>query len=181
MRFQNLVYIFISSIILTGCFSSNTETSNISNENTSAVNNINSPANNISENINKEPAQKAPLDTETTPPPQKVNEAETLTPVVEAFCNAVNSKNETALQKVYSREAWRTMQNYAKTEGASSVAAFLNDSEPVGNKCSVINEQISGNTAVARITTETYPKGVELKFVKEGSDWKMTTESTEFQ
>ncbi|MGI8668592.1 MAG: DUF2950 family protein [Aridibacter sp.] len=180
MRFQNLIFILIISIILTGCFGNETETSNISNENTSAVNNTNTSENNVSENINKESAEKAPLDTETAPPPQKVNEAETLTPIVNAFCNAVNSKNEAALQKVYSREAWKTMQNYAKAEGSSSVAAFLNDSEPVGKKCSVINEQISNNRAVARVTTETYPKGIELKFVKEGNDWKMTTQSTEF-
>ncbi len=180
MRFQNLVFIFIISVILTGCFGGETETSNISTTNNSAVNNTNVSENSVSENINKEPAQTAPLGTETTPPPQKINEAPNLTALVTAFCNAVNSKNEAALQKVYSREAWQTMKNYAKAEGSTSVAAFLNDSEPVGNQCSVINEQISGSTAVARVTTETYPKGVELRFVKEGNDWKMTTQSTEF-
>lgn len=177
MRFQNLVFILIISITLTGCFSSETDTN--SNANKSEI--TNSDASNRNRiNSTNESAQKAPLGTETTPTPQKLNEAETLTPIVSAFCNAINSKNDAALQKVYSKEAWRTMQNYARQEGFSSVAAFMNDGEPVGNKCSVINEQISGSTAVARVTTETYPKGVELKFVKEGSEWKMTTQSTEF-
>lgn len=178
MRFQNLVFIFILSVVFTGCFGGETETKDISNENNMAVTNM--AENNNSANITQKPEQNIPPGTKSTPEIKQLNPAETLTPLVDAFCNAVNSKNDAALQKVYSKEAWRTMQNYAKEEGSSSVAAFLNDSEPVGNKCSVINEQISGNTAVARITTATYPKGVELRFVKEGGEWKMTTQSTEF-
>lgn len=180
MRFQNLFFILITSIILTGCFGEDAAVNNNSTENNSSVvNNTNTSISN-SDNLNSKSAEVTELGTKTTPTPEKVNEAETLTPVVNAFCNAVNSKNDAALQKVYSREAWSKMQNYAKAEGSSSVAAFLNDSEPVGSKCSVINEQISGNQALARITTETYPKGVELRFVKEGDEWKMTTQTTEF-
>lgn len=183
MRFQNLIFILIISITLTGCFGEETST-NISNETDSTVTNTNnidnSSENAAVENIEKQPAEVTELGTTSTPPPAKVNDAETFTPIVNAFCDAVNTKNEGALQQVYSREAWSRMQSFAKAEGAKSVAAFLNESEPVGNKCSVINEQISGNAAIATVTTQTYPRGIPLKFVKEGNEWKMTTQTTEF-
>ncbi len=185
MRIQNLIIIILASVVMTGCAGCETETNpkgNI-NSNKTPVKTSPSPSNTNRASNTNTPDNRNPdedLGVNRAEKPKEINKAETITPLVDAFCKAVNSQNDAELQKVYSKQAWQTMQKYARDEGESSVAKFLNENEPVGKNCKVINEKLTGNTGVAYVSTQTYPNGIELKFVKEGNEWKMTTQTTEF-
>jgi len=175
MRFQNSGFIFIVSIALclTGCFSDEpTENSNIEsnapnqNTNISDVNNSNT---------------KNPLETTVAnTAPKELNEAVTLKPIVDAYCAAINSGDDAALKNIYSKASWNALSADSRSEGQKSVAKYLGDSEPTGGKCRVVNEKMSGDVAEAIVITQTYPKGVPLKFVKEDGNWKMTNQSSDF-
>lgn len=116
---------------------------------------------------------------ETTPTPEEKVEAVTLKPVVAAYCEAMRKKDEAGLRKVYSAATIRGFEADMKAEGISSIAAYLS-TEPVGNRCEVVNERIQGNVGEALVSTETYPNGIMIKFVKEGGEWKMTNQSSDF-
>lgn len=116
---------------------------------------------------------------ERTPTPAEKVEAVTLKPVVAAYCEAMRKKDEAGLRKVYSAATIRSFEANMKEEGKSSLADYLS-TEPVGAKCEVVNERIQGNVGEALVTTETYPNGIMIKFVKEGGEWKMTNQSADF-
>ncbi|QQS41206.1 MAG: hypothetical protein IPM63_17885 [Acidobacteriota bacterium] len=116
---------------------------------------------------------------EKTPTPAEKVEAVTLKPVVAAYCDAMRKKDEAGLRKVYSAATIRSFEASMREEGVSSLAEYLS-TEPVGAKCEVVNERIQGNLGEALVTTETYPNGIMIKFVKEGGEWKMTNQSSDF-
>ncbi len=131
---------------------------------------------------NTEVNTKDPLGTVKTPEPkQEIEAAETLKPVVNAYCTAIINGDDTALRNVFSRAAWKSLSADARSEGKNSVAKYLAASEPIGDTCNVINERIVGNTAEATVITQTYPNGVPLKFIKENGSWKWTTQSSDFE
>lgn len=117
---------------------------------------------------------------EKTPEPQKSEEAVTLKPVVEAYCDAMRKKDDAALRKVYSRASLASFDSEMRKEGIRSLAEYLSI-EPVGNKCDVVNERIQGSVGEALVITKSYPNGIPIKFVKEGSEWKMTNQSSDFE
>ncbi len=170
MRFQNLLYIFIFtlSIFLLGCPGEEPKTpeanENVSNSNTTAEQ---------SDNSNN------PLKTDAQAPRTEEKVAETLKPVVDAYCAAINKGDDAALKNIYSQASWNALSADARFEG-KTVSKYLGESEPIGNQCKVINERISGEVAEAIVITQTYPKGVPLKFVKENGSWKMTNQSSDF-
>ena len=114
-----------------------------------------------------------------TPEPKETVEAVTLKPVVDAFCDAMRKKDEAGLRRVYSKATLRSFEQDMRADGIATLHEFLS-SEPVGAKCGVVNERILGNVGEALVTTETYPNGVMLKFVKEDGEWKMTNQSSDF-
>ncbi|MCO6510266.1 MAG: hypothetical protein J5I65_05680 [Aridibacter famidurans] len=116
---------------------------------------------------------------EKTPTPAEKVEAVTLKPVVAAYCDAMRKRDEAGLRKVYSAATIRSFEASMREEGVSSLAEYLS-TEPVGEKCDVVNERIQGNLGEALVTTETYPNGIMIKFVKEGGEWKMTNQSSDF-
>lgn len=116
---------------------------------------------------------------EKTPTPAERVEAVTLKPVVAAYCEAMRKKDEAGLRRVYSTATIRSFEASMREEGARSLAEYLS-TEPVGSKCEVVNERIQGNVGEALVTTETYPNGIMIKFVKEGGEWKMTNQSSDF-
>lgn len=167
MRFQKYT-IFLTVFILlafSGCTSSETPV-NKSNVNTNANAAKNAPDN--------------PLATQKTPEAETVNKAETIAPVVQAYCDAIRKKDNAALRNVYSQKALKELETDAKADNAASLVEYLS-SEPVGDKCDVRNEQIQGDKAIAEVRTETYPNGIRMYFVKENGVWKMTNESPEIQ
>ncbi len=155
-----------------GCWSEETPT-NKNMESNSSANNESAPANT---NINT----TDPLATESNSAPKEMKEAVTLKPVVDAYCDAINKGNDAALKNIYSQTSWKALSADARAEGQNSVAKYLADSEPIGNKCQVVNERVAGNVAEAVVITQTYPNGVPLKFVNEGGSWKMTNQSSDF-
>ncbi len=175
MRFQNsgFIFIFALALCLTGCFSdeatkNSKKETNSSNQNTNGSNTANGNT-------------KNPLETTVAnTAPKELKEAVTLKPVVDAYCAAINSGDDTALKNIYSQASWNALSADARSEGQRSVAKYLGDSEPTGSKCQVVNERMSDNVAEAIVITQTYPKGVPLKFVKEGGKWKMTNQSSDF-
>lgn len=169
MRNLILLSLFIL-LTFAGCTSTET-TENTTNAVNATNKSVNTDANSTSSTTNA-PA----INTVSTPPPATVNQAETLMPVVRAYCDAIRKKDGEALKKVYSAATYKTIESQAKDEGKTVIEYLSN--EDVGTKpCATRNEQISGNTAIAEMTTESYPNGIKLKFVKENGEWKMTNES----
>jgi hypothetical protein len=171
MSFQKPVIFIIlltAFILLTlsGCSSAGTPT------NTATANSVNA---NAAKN-----AVNNPLATTRKAEEATLNKAETIAPVVQAYCEAMRKKDDAALRKLYSRASLQKLEADMKAENERSLAEYLS-TEPVGNTCEVRNEQVQGDKAVAEIRTETYPNGIPYNFVKEDGVWKITNESPEFQ
>lgn len=154
-------------IIFSGCTSSETPNKNV---------NINSANTNTTK-----PNANSPIATETKPREETVNQADTIAPVVKAYCDAIRKKDEASLRKIYSQASLKSLEKDMKAENINSLIEYLS-SEPVGDKpCQVRNEKIQGDRAIAEVTTETYPNGVPMYFVKESGEWKITNESPALQ
>lgn len=169
MSFQNLflTFLFIPLILQFGCFSGELSKDNNSKDLPKASN-----------SGKTKPELNKPLSTKKTPLLEKFNSAEKIAPVVKAYCDAMRKKDDAALAKVYSKTSLSQLQNDMSEEGTKSLSEYLS-SEPVGDKCEVRNEKIDGNTAIALVITETYPNGIQIKFMKEKNSWKMTNQSAE--
>lgn len=163
MRFQT---IFFSAILIFAVFSAACSQSETTvNTNTLSINVANTAVD--------------PLATNKTPEVTTENRAETLAPLVTAYCDAMRKKDEAALRKVYSKETLKVYEADMKTDNIKTLTEYL-ENEPVGNKpCETRNEKISGNAAVANVKNESYPNGIDIKFVKEDGEWKLTNESPE--
>ena len=113
-----------------------------------------------------------------TPTPAALtNNAPTLTPVMKAYCDAMNKKDEAALRKIYSSDTLANFQKQMKEQKVPTLIKFLED-DKVGGTCELTNEQINGDTATARFTSETYKApGLPVVFVKENGEWKLTNKS----
>ena len=64
-----------------------------------------------------------------------------------------------------------------KAEKEKSLIKFLEDDKVSGTPCEVTNEEITGDSAVAKIISNKYPNGIPIVFVKENNEWKMTNKS----
>lgn len=119
-----------------------------------------------------------PLETTKKTPEATTNNAPTLTPVFKAYCDAWVKNDEAALRKVYSAATLKQFETEMKEEKAKSLIKFLEPTDKVsGNPCEVTNETINGDKAVARIKSDKYPNGIEIEFVRENGEWKMTNRS----
>ena len=122
------------------------------------------------------------LNTTKTPEAATINNAPTLTPVVQAYYSALKTKNDPALKKIYSQETLESLEADMKAEKKTSLSAFITEIEPVPDQpFEVRNEQIQGDSAVAEMRGGSYPNGIKIKFVRENGEWKMTNESPEIQ
>ena len=140
------------------------------------ANNAPAPVNNASvpkTNVNSPVAVTTPTPAATT------NAAPTLTPVYQAFCSAMSKKDEAGIRKVYSADTLKDFDEQMKANKIKTLVKFLEDDDPAGN-CSVKNEVITGEKAVAQIVSKNYPDGFKVVFVKENGEWKMTTQSPTF-
>ncbi len=105
------------------------------------------------------------------------NNAPTLTPVFKAYCDAWVKNDEAALRKVYSADTLKIFESQMKEDKVKSLIKFLEDDKVSGTPCEVTNEEITGDSATAKIISNKYPNGIKIVFVKEGPDWKMTNRS----
>ena len=111
--------------------------------------------------------------------PVETKPAETIKPIVDKFCSAMKNKDENALRGVYSKATLRSFEQAMKQEEVETLVEYLS-SEPVGDKCEVVNERVQGKVGEARVITKSYPNGIMLKFVSERGSWKMTNQSSDF-
>lgn len=136
----------------------------------------------VNSNASTAPNSNSPIATTTATPAQTTNNAETVKSVVMAYYEALKTKNDAALKKIYSKETLMSLQKDAAEEGKKSLVEFITELEPVpAQPFEVRNEQVNGDVAVAEIRGGSYPNGIKIKFVKEDGEWKMTNESPEFQ
>lgn len=170
MRFHKILIALTAFIFFTACGGDDTPNRTV-NSNTANAANVNAaPAN-----------EDNPVATKTPPPAETVNTAETVRPVVMAYYEALKSKDDAALRKVYARETLASLEKDAAAEGKKSLVEFITEVEPVPAKpFEVRNEVVQGDTAIAEIISDSYPNGIKIKFIKEGGEWKMTNESPEF-
>ncbi len=172
MRFQIIFFttVFLFAIVLSGCSSS--ETAN----NSANTNSANKIVNVMTGNASN------PLATSKMPDVHTTNNAPTLTPVVQAYYEALKKKDDAALRKVFSQATLKSLQTDMKDEKKTSLVEYITETEPVPDKpFEARNEQIQGDSAVAEMRGGSYPNGIQIKFVRENGEWKMTNESPEFQ
>ena len=117
-----------------------------------------------------------PLATKTPVTEQTTNNAPTLTPVFKAYCEAMVKKDEAALRKIYSAATIKVFEAQMKEDKIKTLIEFL-ETEIPEKICEVRNEQITGETALAEIRTDTYPKGLKVIFHRENGEWKLTNQS----
>lgn len=123
-----------------------------------------------------------PLSTTSAPEEATINNAPTLSPVVKAYYEALKNNDDAALRKVFSQETLKSLEADMKEENQKSLVKFITELEPVPDKpFEVRNEKIEGDTAIAELRGGSYPNGIDIKFIKENGEWKMTNESPEFQ
>lgn len=134
---------------------------------------------NTNANANATKANTAnPLEVATPTPEQTTNNAPTLTPVFKAFCDAWVKNDEATLRKVYSSDTIKSFEVEMKAEKAKSLIKYLEDLDRVsGTPCEVTNEKVTGDTAVGKIHSNRYPNGIDVIFVKENGEWKLTNRS----
>ncbi len=176
MRFNKFLILptAFSFLFLTACGGGTTETPKNA-ANTNVIVPVNS-------NASTAPNSNSAIATTTATPATTTNNAETIKPVVMAYYEALKTKNDAALKKVYSKKTLASLEKDATEEGKKSLVEFLTELEPVpAQPFEVRNEQINGDVAVAEIRGGSYPNGIKIKFVKENGEWKMTNESPDFQ
>lgn len=127
-------------------------------------------------NGNSAPANQGNLAVSTPTPAALANNAPTLTPVIKAYCEAMNKGDETALRRIYSGDTIKNFETQMKQQNVRTLIKFLED-DKVGATCELTNEQINGETATAIFKTDTYKTGLAIMFVKEGGEWKLTNKS----
>lgn len=112
-----------------------------------------------------------------TPTPAPVtNNAPTLTPVIKAYCEALNKKDEAALRKVFSSDTIKSVEEQMKAQKIKTMLEFFSD-ENVSTTCELTNEQINGDNATAAFRSDTYKTAIPVVFVKENGEWKFTNKS----
>ena len=163
MRFKSVFssILLLSVLVLTSCSDS-------------------APATNANSNANK-PAEGGLGSVPATAGESTVNQAETVGPVLKAYCDAMTKKDEAALRAVYSSASLKDLDAKVKASGTKTIVAYL-EAEQISNKlCEIRNEKVTGDTAIAELRTEGAPNGFKVKLVKEGGAWKLTNESPELE
>lgn len=123
---------------------------------------------------NNRPVTNAVSNVSVKPPgPEVRNMAPTLTPVYKAYCDAWAKKGEAEIRKVYSAETLKQFEKEMKMDRVTSLIEHLETDDP-GGQCEVINEEITGDRAVGRIRSKAYLTGIEIVFLKENGEWKIT-------
>ena len=118
-----------------------------------------------------------PLATNKAAAEQVTNNAPTLAPVYKAYCEAWVKNDEAALKKVYSADTLKQFEEEMKQEKSKGLLKLLSSDRVSGNPCEARNEKITGDNATATIISNKYPNGIQVVFVKEGGEWKMTNKS----
>lgn len=163
--YKSFVILFLS-LGIAACSGGN-DTSNSNTVNKNAANNVNAGNSNN------------PLAITTPTPKSTTNNAPTLTSVYKAYCEASEKKDEAGLRKVYSSDTLKDFAAKMKKDGVKTLVEFLSDDQATTALCEVRNEQINGDIATAEVKTKGYPNGLEIVFIKENGEWKITNRRPE--
>lgn len=165
MRFTRLGFaiIFATAVFAAGCGNGETPANNST---TKTANKNAAPAND-------------PLAISTPAPVAATNDAPTLSPVVKAYCAARVKKDDAALRKIYSAETLRDFEARMKESGEKTISEYLSVEEVTLDICDAQNERIEGDRAIATVMLKWAPppNGIDLVFVKENGEWKLTNEA----
>jgi len=115
-----------------------------------------------------------PVGANTKPVETVINNAPTLTPVYKAYCAAVVKRDEAAIKKFYTADTLKKYEEDMKAEKIKTMAEYLEMDKISNELCEVSNEEITGDTAVAKIRTNGYPTGLAVLWMKENGEWKMS-------
>lgn len=129
--------------------------------------------------VGKSNTNTDPLAVSTPVPEAVTNNAPTLTPVVKSYCAAKISKNDAMLRKIYSSDTIKHFEEKMKEEGEKSLVEYLSTDQVDNSLCEVVNERITGDTAIGKIKIKGYPNGFAIHFVKEAGEWKLTNRPAE--
>jgi hypothetical protein len=159
-----LSFIAAAAIFAIGCGSPGTTPTGGSNTNVANTNaNVAAPATNSA------------LETTKKPEAATTNNAPTLAPVVQAYYEALKTKNAALLKSVMSKEFIASVEADMKEEKKTNIAEYLAEFDKIPEKpVEVRNEKIEGNDAVAEIKGGTYINWTPFAFINEGGKWKFT-------
>ncbi|MBX3280960.1 MAG: nuclear transport factor 2 family protein [Acidobacteria bacterium] len=117
----------------------------------------------------------SPAGTTVKPVAETVNDAPTLAPVVNAYYNALKTKNSAALKDVLTAEFLARSEAHMKEDGGKDLAAYMAEFDTIPEKpVEVRNEKIEGNKAVCELRGGAYPNWTAFAFAKEDGKWKFT-------
>ena len=173
MKFETLFLITLLAIttLLTGCGSP------APNTNVANTVNVTSPNTNTSS-----PNSNGPLGTTTKPVGDKVNDAPTLKPVVDAYYDAIAKKDDAAIRKVLAASFLKTLEADMKSEKKTNLAAFIGETDKVPEGgMQVRNEKITGDEGTAELKGGTYLNWTGFGFVKENGVWKFSNKNPDVQ
>lgn len=168
-KILSVTFILSLGLIISGCGSEapKPNTANTANANAPKAN-TNSAGNNFG--------------TQTAPVGEKTNDAASLTPVINAYYEALKKKDDAAFRKFYSAAAIKELEAGMKNDGAKTIVAYIDASEPAGDKpFEVRNEKIEGERASAEIKGGAYLTWTKWKFVKENGEWKKVAPSEDLK
>ena len=145
-------------------------------ESNAPTNTANTNLANTNAAIAQQPANTSGLDTTKKPEAATTNNAPTITPVVNAFREALRKKDDAMLKSVMSAEFIKSMEDEMKAEGKKgSLAAFMAEVETDLDKpVEVRNEKIDGNKAIAELKGGVNLSWTPFEFVNDGGKWKFT-------
>jgi len=122
------------------------------------------------------------LNTTTKQPGEKINDAPTLKPVVEAYYDAIQKKDDAAIRKVLAAPFLKTLEADMKDEKKTNLAAYIAETDrvPEGG-IQVRNEKIVGDEGTAELKGGAYLNWTALGFIKENGVWKFSNKNPDVQ
>lgn len=130
------------------------------------------PANTASTNTTKNTNSNSPISVTTPTPGDKVNEGQTIAPIVEAYFAALQKKDEAGAKKYLSAAAFKYYETEAKGENKTWFAFVLEENDPVDKKREVRNEKIEGDKGTAELQGGNLGRWTTIAFIKENGEWK---------
>lgn len=157
MRYK-ILFLFIISSFLISCGNTPETPTNIANST-----NTNTPTNTNS---------NSPISVTTPTPGETVNAGQTIAPIVQAYFEALQKKDEAGAKKYLSAAALKYYEDEAKSEKKTWFEFVLEDADPVNEKREVRNEQIQGDKGIAEIQGGNLARWTPTAFIKENGEWK---------
>lgn len=100
------------------------------------------------------------------------NDAPILGPIFEKYCDALQQKNDAALESLFALKTLKNFRKGMRSERVRSISKYLENDRAMG--CIAENEEFIGDAAAVTILSNKYPYGIMIQFVKESGNWKIT-------